>query len=131
MKRIMNQFMDATAITAGGAGARIVAGFIPLSDDGFTGIAKGLGVAVGVDWLGRQFLGSDMARMVAAGAMQVPVKKVLTMVLGPEFSAKFLGGYDNIGAYQVTRPAGVADYLTSGGFAAYGQAEQPMVEVVY
>lgn len=87
--------MDAVATLGGGAAARIVSGFVPLPDTGITGVAKGLAVAVGISIAARRFLGGDRARFVTAGAMQVPIKNLITTFL-PQAGA-YLGDYSMYG----------------------------------
>lgn len=99
--------MDSGATLVGGAVARTINGFVPLPNDGIIGAAKGVAVAVGVGMLARKVVSSDMARFITAGAMQVPLKGLITSLL-PEAGA-FLGDYDNVGAYEVGD--GVSDYL--------------------
>lgn len=99
--------MDAGATLVGGAVARTVNGFVPLPDTGIIGAAKGIGVAVAVGMLARKVVSSDTARFLTAGAMQVPLKGLITSFV-PGAGA-FLGDYDNIGAYELD--AGVSDYL--------------------
>ena len=108
--------MDAGATLVGGALARTVGGFVPLPKDGLAGAASGLAVALGVGFAARKVVSSDTARFITAGAMQVPIKNLITTFV-PQAGA-FLGDYDNIGAYAL--PAtGVGDYLNPGGMYGY------------
>jgi hypothetical protein len=101
--------MDAGATLVGGAVARTVSGFVPLPDTGITGVAKGTLVAVGVGMAARRFLGSDTSRFIMAGAMQVPLKNLITTFI-PQAGA-FLGDYDNVGAYIGEEPE-VSGYVS-------------------
>lgn len=105
--------MDAVATLGGGALARTVSGFVPLGDTGLTGAAKGIGVAVAVGMVARRFLSSDTARFVMAGAMQVPIKNLITGFI-PQAGA-FLGDYDVGGYDNELIPGGdVGDYIDAG-----------------
>jgi hypothetical protein len=121
VRQITGQAMDATMTLVGGAAARTVNGFIPIADTGLTGTAKGLLSAYVVGWAGRRFLGGDRGRFIAAGAMQVPIKALITSLV-PQAGA-FLGDYDGVGAYALPAPHGVGDYLQSGSMAAYEMGE--------
>jgi hypothetical protein len=103
--------MDAGATLAGGAVARVVGGFVPLPNTGLTGVAVGLGVAIGVGMLSRKVVGADTARFITAGAMQVPLKNLVTTFV-PGAGA-YLGDYDNVGAYEIS-DGRVGDYLNPG-----------------
>lgn len=107
--------MDAGATLVGGALARTVGGFVPLPKDGIAGAASGLAVALGVGYAARKVVSADTARFITAGAMQVPIKNLITTFV-PQAGA-FLGDYDNIGAYAL--PSGVGDYLNPGDMYGY------------
>jgi hypothetical protein len=107
--------MDSIATLGGGAAARIASGFIPLADAGIIGAAKGVGVAVVLGMVSRKFLSSDTARFVTAGAMQVPIKNLITSFM-PAAGA-YLGDYDNVGSYEVGEGEDMGDYLQSGGMS--------------
>lgn len=120
---IKQSAMDAVATLGGGAAARVVTNLVPLANTGLAGVAKGVGVAAVIGLASRRFLSADTARFVTAGAMQVPVKALITTFL-PQ-AGGFLGDYDNIEAYV---ESGQGDYLQSGGFAGadeevYGSVE--------
>jgi len=115
--------MDAGATLVGGAVARTVSGLLPLPKDGIAGAASGLAVALGVGIAAQKIVSADTARFVMAGAMQVPIKNLITSFV-PQAGA-FLGDYDNIGAYALPA-AGVGDYLNPGGMYGYDGAEQSM-----
>lgn len=127
-KQIQQGAMDAGATLVGGAVARMATGLLPLPNTGITGAASGLAVAVGIGMIARRVVSPDTARFITAGAMQVPIKNLITTFI-PQAGA-FLGDYDNVGAYQLNNGegAGVGDYLQSGGMAAYGR-EEPVVEI--
>lgn len=104
--------MDAAATLAGGAAARVVSGFVPLPKDGLAGVATGLGVALGISIAARKVVSADKARFITAGAMQVPIKSLITTFV-PGAGA-FLGDYDNMGAYALPSGNGMGDYLAPG-----------------
>lgn len=112
--------MDAGATLVGGAVARTVSGLLPLPAGGLAGVAAGLAVAVGVGMAAKKVVSHDTARFITAGAMQVPIKNLITTFI-PQAGA-FLGDYDNIGAYQLPDGQGMGDYLQSGGMASYEEA---------
>lgn len=107
--QIQQGAMDAGATLVGGAVARTVSGFVPLSDAGIMGVAKGTLVAVGVGMAARRFLSSDTSRFIMAGAMQVPLKNLITTFV-PQAGA-FLGDYDGVSAYIGEEPE-VSGYVS-------------------
>lgn len=119
--------MDAGATLVGGAVARVVTGFVPLPKTGLAGVATGLGVALGVGIAARKVVKGDTARFIVAGAMQVPIKSLITTFV-PGAGA-YLGDYDNIGAYALPSGNGMGDYLTPGGANLYTEAEDTEVGV--
>lgn len=119
--------MDAGATLAGGAAARVVTGLLPLPKDGLAGVASGVAVALGVGYAARKVVSSDVARFVTAGAMQVPIKALITTFL-PSAGA-YLGDYDNMGAYAVAGGDGMGDYLNSGRGMYGSPADNEVVEV--
>lgn len=125
-RQLQQGAMDAGATLLGGALARFGTGMLPLPKEGLAGVASGFAVAVVVGLGARQVVSADVARFVTAGAMQVPIKNLITTFI-PQAGA-FLGDYDNIGAYMIAPPEGVSDYLQSGGMAAYGAEDVPYVE---
>lgn len=116
--------MDAGATLVGGAVARIATGFLPLPKTGVMGAASGLAVALGVGIAARRFVSHDTARFLTAGAMQVPIKNLITSFV-PQAGA-FLGDYDNISAYALPSGDGMGNYLSPG---MYGAAEAQDVEI--
>ena len=108
--------MDAAATLAGGAVSRVVTGFVPLPKDGLSGVAVGLGVALGVGMAARRVVSADTARFITAGAMQVPIKNLITTFV-PGAGA-YLGDYDNMGVYALPQGQGVGDYLNPGMYGA-------------
>lgn len=95
---------DSAAVLVGGAAGRTISGFLPAFGNPVAEAAKGVLVAIGVRMIGSRFLGSDFGRLAAAGAMQVPLKNLITgFVPG---AAGFLGSYSELGSY-----AGVEGYL--------------------
>jgi hypothetical protein len=119
--------MDAGATLVGGAVARIVSGFVPLPKDGLAGVATGLGVALGVGYAARKVVKGDTARFIVAGAMQVPIKALITTFV-PGAGA-YLGDYDNIGAYQLPSGNGMGDYLNPGSSNMYTEREDTEIGV--
>lgn len=119
--------MDAGATLVGGAAARIVTGFVPLPKDGLAGVAVGLGVALGVGMAARKVVKGDTARFIVAGAMQVPIKSLITTFV-PGAGA-YLGDYDNIGAYQLPSGNGMGDYLNPGSQNMYTEREDEQIGV--
>lgn len=115
--------MDAAATLAGGAAARIIGGFVPLPKDGLSGVAVGLGVALGVGMAARKVVSHDTARFLTAGAMQVPIKNLIT-TFAPGAGA-YLGDYDNMSAYALPQSQ-MGDYLNPG---MYGQPSDSDVEI--
>lgn len=113
--QIKQGVFDAGATLAGGAAARVVSGMLPLPKDGLAGTASSLAVALAVGMVARKVVSHDTARFLTAGAMQVPVKNLITTFL-PGAGA-YLGDYDNIGTYAVGA-GGVGNYLSPG---MYGQ----------
>lgn len=118
--------MDAGATLVGGAAARLAGGLLPLPKDGLAGVASGLAVALGVGYAARKVVRGDTARFITAGAMQVPIKALITTFV-PQAGA-YLGDYDNIGAYQLNSGAGVGDYLNPGP-NMYGSPADHDVEI--
>lgn len=110
MGQLRQGVMDAGATLVGGALARTASGLIPLPNTGLTGAAVGLGVALGIGMAARKVVSADTARFLTAGAMQVPLKSLITTFV-PQAGA-FLGDYDNIGTYALPG-GGVAGYLDS------------------
>lgn len=106
--QVMQGVKDAGATLVGGALARTAVGFVPLPNTGLTGAMVGVGVAVGLGMVARKVVSGDTARFITAGAMQVPLKALITSFV-PSAGA-FLGDYDNIGVYG---QPGVAGYLDS------------------
>lgn len=112
--------MDAIATLGGGAAARVVSNVVPLGNEGMMGVGKGLLVALGVGFGARKFLSADTARFVTAGAMQVPIKNLITSFV-PQAGA-YLGDYDSIGAYESMQGyigGGAADGDAYAGVGAY------------
>jgi hypothetical protein len=105
--------MDAGATLVGGAIARTATGMLPLPAEGIAGVAAGMVVAVGVGYAARRVVSSDTARFLTAGAMQVPLKALITTFI-PQAGA-FLGAYDDVGAYAL--PAGVGNYMNDGSLS--------------
>lgn len=117
--------MDAGAALVGGAAGRIVTGMLPLPKEGLAGVASSLAVALGVGFAARKVVSADTARFITAGAMQVPIKNLITTFV-PQAGA-FLGDYDNIGTYALPGENQMGNYLSPG---MYGyQQENEDVEI--
>jgi hypothetical protein len=112
--------VDSTLALAGGAAARTVSNLIPIQLTGYGAVAKDLAVALGVRMLAQRFLGAERARMIGVGAMQVPMKNLITALVPG--AAPYLGSYDSLGAYM---PA-------NGGFAGqiYGPSGNELGEYI-
>lgn len=115
--------MDAGATLVGGAVARMANGLLPLPKDGVAGVASSLAVALGVGLAARRVVSHDTARFITAGAMQVPIKNLITTFV-PQAGA-FLGDYDSVGAYALPTP-GVGDYMNPG---MYGHGDEVEIGV--
>ena len=115
--------MDAGATLVGGAVARTASGLLPLPKDGIAGVAAGIGVALLVGMGARKVVSADTARFITAGAMQVPIKNLITTFV-PQAGA-FLGDYDSVGAYALPN-AGVGDYLNPGAMYGYQNEVESM-----
>jgi hypothetical protein len=121
--------MDAGATLVGGAVARIATGFLPLPKEGLAGAASGLAVAVAVGIVAGNFVRGDTARFITAGAMQVPVKALITTFV-PGAGA-YLGDYDAVGTYALPGGNGdVGNYLSPGMYG-YGAASDDVEVGVY
>lgn len=101
---------DAGATLVGGAAARVISGYIPIQQQGLVGVAVQTAVAIGLRMIAGKVVNRDLARFVGAGAMQVPLKNLITTFV-PQAGA-FLGDYDGVGAYLPE--AGVGAYLEPG-----------------
>ena len=110
--------MDAGATLVGGAVARMASGLLPLPKDGIAGAASGLGVALLVGFGARKVVSHDTARFITAGAMQVPIKNLITTFV-PQAGA-FLGDYDNVSAYALPAQGQMGDYLNPGMYGYAG-----------
>jgi hypothetical protein len=117
--------MDAGATLVGGAIGRMATGALPLPKDGLAGVAASLAVALGVGFAARKVVSADTARFITAGAMQVPIKNLITSFV-PQAGA-FLGDYDSIGAYALNGE-GMGNYLAPGMYG-YQQQDTDDVEI--
>jgi hypothetical protein len=117
---------DTGAVLAGGAVGRTVGGLLPVFGNPVAEAAKGVLVAIGVRMAASKFLGADVARFAAAGAMQVPLKN---LVLGfvPQ-AAPFLGDYGDafMGSYGGAAAVGAGDsnYTGAEEFGSYTEVYQ-------
>jgi hypothetical protein len=107
--------MDAGATLVGGAVGRFATGLLPLPKDGIAGVASSLAVALGVGIAARKVVSADTARFITAGAMQVPIKNLITTFV-PQAGA-FLGDYDSVGSYALPNGNGMGNYLSPGMYA--------------
>lgn len=119
--------MDAGATLVGGALGRMATGALPLPKDGIAGVASSLAVALGVGFAARKVVSADTARFITAGAMQVPIKNLITTFV-PQAGA-FLGDYDNIGAYALPNGDGMGNYLSPGMYGYSGESEDVEIGV--
>jgi hypothetical protein len=129
VKQMFQQGKDAAYVLVGGAAARTVSNLIPIQMSGYAGVAKDAAVAVGVRMLAAKMLGQDAARFIGAGAMQIPLKSLITTIMPG--AAALLGTYDSLGAYMA--PQAMGDYLPrSGGFAGqpYGAGMNELGEYI-
>ena len=115
LRQLRQGAMDAGATLVGGAAGRMVTGLLPLPKDGIAGVASSLAVALAVGVAARKVVGSDTARFITAGAMQVPIKNLITTFV-PQAGA-FLGDYDSVGSYALPNGNGMGNYLTPGMYA--------------
>lgn len=123
VEMIKQSAIDAGATLVGGAAARTASGLLPLPSTGLAGVASGLAVAAAVRFAAQKVVSYDTARFIGAGAMQVPIKNLITTFI-PQAGA-FLGDYDSIGAYR----GGVGDYLNPMPSNMAGAEEESFVEV--
>lgn len=116
----MNQAVDlakgATAVLAGQAAGRTIAGFIPVTGGPLVEAAKGVGAAIVIQMIGRQFLPADLAKLMAYGALANPMKDLIISFV-PQAS-QFLGSYSGNGVMYL--PA-VPASRTLGVYAGDGQ----------
>ena len=99
VQNVISIAKDSAAVLVGGAAGRTIGGFLPAFGNPIAEAAKGVLVAIGVRMIGSRFLGGDFGRLAAAGAMQVPLKNLITgFVPG---AAAFLGDYSALGAYAM------------------------------
>jgi hypothetical protein len=105
LRGIMQGGKDAAAVLAGGAAARTISNLVPLAKTGFIGIGVQVGAAAVVGMAARRFVSGDIARMMVAGAMQVPLKALITQFIPG--AAGLLGDYD------------MSSYLSGGQQALY------------
>jgi len=83
---------DTAAVLAGGAAGRTIGGMLPSFGNPVAEAAKGILIAIAIRMAASRFLGADVARFAAAGAMQVPLKNLVVGFV-PQV-APFLGDYD-------------------------------------
>lgn len=99
---------DSAAVLVGSAAGRTIGNMLPSFGNPVADAAKGVLVAIGVRMIASRFLGSDVARFAAAGAMQTPLKDLITGFV-PQAGA-FLGSYDQPLLQSYSEIAGVMDY---------------------
>lgn len=99
---------DSAAVLVGSAAGRTIGNMLPSFGNPVADAAKGVLVAIGVRMIASRFLGSDVARFAAAGAMQAPLKDLITGFV-PQAGA-FLGSYDQPLLQSYSEIAGVMDY---------------------
>ena len=103
--------MDAGATLAGGAVARMASGFLPSLGSPLVNVAAQFALGAGIGIASRKVVSADTARFITAGAMQVPLKNLITTFV-PQAGA-FLGDYDNVGTYEMPG-GGVSGYMGAG-----------------
>ncbi len=126
MGKILQQgVIDASGVVLGKAGARIVSGFIPIGGEGMMNIAKQAIAAIGVGFIGGQFMPRDYSRFLIAGALAAPVETFLTgiPVIGPALTGEGeLGEYLGFGEAPGL-PIGEAPGLPIGEYVQPGMGE--------
>lgn len=101
---------DSLYVMGGRVGGNFVNNMLPSIGGPIGDLAKGAVVAIGIRMLGSRFLGTDGARLAAAGAMQGPLTAAITNFVPGV--APMLADYDDmtLGSYG----PGVSGYLDSG-----------------
>ena len=111
-------FKDTGAVLAGSAASGMVSGFLPDLGNPIANAAKGVAVAVAVRMAAARFLGADVARFAAAGAMQVPLKNLVIGFLPADQQVRaraLLGDYGDLGAYAGVLATGGGDEFAGVG----------------
>lgn len=115
MTQAIETAKGATAVLAGQAAGRMIVGFIPVTGGPIVEAAKGVGAAVLLKMIGRQFLPADLANYLAIGALVNPMKDLIVSVV-PQ-AGGFLGAYSSGPMYLP--PMGAANRI--GVYASDGQ----------
>ncbi len=110
LKQAIQISKDTAAVLVGGAAGRTIGGMLPSFGNPVAEAAKGVLIAIGIRIAAARFLGADVARFAAAGAMQVPLKNLVVGFV-PQ-AAPFLGDYDlaSLSSYAGALPGGVGNY---------------------
>lgn len=111
MAQVIGLAKDTGAVLVGGAVGRVASNVIPSFGNPIADAAKGFAIAIGVRMFGGRMVGSDMARLAAAGAAQVPLKNLIVGFI-PQ-AATFLGEYEPEGALMGSY-SDVSGYLDAG-----------------
>lgn len=119
----LNQVMDLAQASGvalvGAAAGRTVSNLIPLGSptDPIMSFAKGAVAAIAIRTLGERFLGREMARFAAVGAMLGPTKDLIVAFV-PQ-AETFLGRSDQVTYLPAMTHRGIAAY-SNGGMDVYG-----------
>lgn len=108
---------DSIAVGVGSAAGRTIGNLLPSFGNPVADAAKGVLVAIGVRMIASRFMGSDVARFAAAGAMQAPIRDLIVGFVPA--AAPFLSSYDQP---ALSSYADVAGWIGADG-------EQEEVEV--
>lgn len=123
VRQTVQLLKDTAAVSAGGAIGRTVGGLLPVFGNPVAEAAKGVLVAIGVRMAASKFVGADVARFAAAGAMQVPFKNLVVGFV-PQ-AAPFLGDYSDIlGSYGGAASIGGGDNYATEDMGAYSEVYQ-------
>lgn len=118
VRRFMRGVQDGLMVNAGEAGVNIVAGFVPLPQDGIMGVAVKGALATGLGMVADRVLPGDSARMIVAGGFAAAMKPFLRQlpVIGPALGEDLPIGELPIGEYEDAMgsyPEGVGEYVFS------------------
>lgn len=103
-KQVIGLGKDTAVVLVGSAASRFVSNLIPFGNDGgLAGVAKGALIAVGIRTFGARFVGADMARLAAVGAMIGPLQSAIAITVPgaaqffgvPEVAAASLSSYSS------------------------------------
>lgn len=125
-KQVIGLGKDTAVVLVGSAASRFVGNLIPFGNDGgLAGVAKGALIAVGIRTFGARFVGADMARLAAVGAMIGPLQSAIAITVPgaaqffgvPEVAAASLSSYssDYIGGGELADGSGMDSYSEAFG----------------